>query len=157
MWSRWNYSWITYNSLKWILFRFMPMIDNIWISDTVCIWPSQCRYLSFDSATHPKYWTIFLLVCFWIGSAQCYWSMEWTVCKAQFRCYGFMVTPLQLSDLRTSRNGGIKFFYSLNWMKQLQTVQIIFVITIKVAVYLASWPFSELKGYSNTIFTFFKL
>ena len=64
--------------------------------------------------------------------------MEWTVCKAQFRCYGFMVTPLQLSDLRTSRNGGIKFFYSLNWMKQLQTVQIIFVITIKVAVYLAS-------------------
>ena len=49
-----------------------------------------------------------------------------------------MITPLQLSDLRTSRNGGIKFFYPLIWMKQLQTVQIIFVIAIKVVVYLVS-------------------
>ena len=34
--------------------------------------------------------------------------------KAQLRCYGFMITPLQLSDLRISRNGGIKFFLSVD-------------------------------------------
>lgn len=52
--------------------------------------------------------------------------------KAQFRCYGFMATPLQLSDLsfEQAEMEVLNSFYPLMWMKQLQIVQIIFAITV---------------------------
>lgn len=79
--------------------------------------------------------------------------------KAQLRCYGFMITPLQLSDLRISRNGGIKFFLSVDMDETTPNCANYFCNSChKVTVYLVSWPLSEHNmGYSNTIFSFFKL
>ena len=52
--------------------------------------------------------------------------------KPQFRCYGFMTTPLQLSGLSFEQveMEVLNSFYPLMWMKQLQIVQIIFAITV---------------------------
>lgn len=59
--------------------------------------------------------------------------------KAQLRCYGFMITPLQLSDLRISRNGGIKFFLSVDMDETTPNCANYFCNSChKVTVYLVS-------------------